>query len=144
MSTVKDYIYFEKEEFDEFSDQERWDFIESLKKAIEDLLIMAEKNCSSCAQYHLAPGDVNIAYLFEDWRNCAEECSKCSKEQQVNMCQIQFEIMSSLAEEVNTLINKFNGIVKHLLKKDAEGKKFLKSLMEDIEASRKGAGDIYG
>ena len=105
---------------------------------------MAEKNCSACIQYHLAPEDVNINFLFEDWRECSTHCDECGKEERINMCQLQFEIISHLAEEINILRNKFNGITKYLLKKDEKGKAFINSLMEDVEASRKLTQDLYG
>ena len=144
MSTVDDYVFLEKDEFNKLTSRQKWDFVDSLKSAIKDLQIMAEKNCSECEQYHLSPGDVNINFMFEDWRECANHCDKCSKEEQRNMCSLQFEIMNSIAEEMNSLRNKINGLMKHLLKKDDQGRKLVKSFIKDLEESKKAAAGIYG
>jgi len=144
LSTVDDYVFLNEKEFNDLTDKQRWEFITSLKKAIKDLQIMAEKNCSQCEQYHLAPEDLNINFMFEDWRTCAENCENCGKEERVNMCNLQFELMNHLAEEFNNLRNKFNGMVKYLLKKDEEGREFVRSLKRDIEASKGSSQSIYG
>ncbi len=144
MSTVDDYVFLEKEEFDSLTDKQKWEFVDSLKIAIKDLQTMAEKNCSECEQYHLDPGDANINFMFEDWRECAKHCDECDKEDKRNMCFLQFELMSSLAEEMNSSRNKLNGLMKHLLKKDDEGRKLVESFIEDAKASRKSANELYG
>ena len=82
--------------------------------------------------------------MFEDWRECAHRCEECGKEEQRTMCALQFELTSSLAEEMNSLRNKINGLMKHLLKKDDEGRRLVKSFIEDAKASRKSSAELYG
>lgn len=144
MSTVDDYVFLEKEEFDSLTSKQKWEFVDSLKIAIKDLQIMAEKNCSECEQYHLDPGDANVNFIFEDWRECAKRCDECGKEEQRTMCALQFELMSSLAEEMNSLRNKINGLMKHLLKKDDEGQKLIKTFIENTKSARESAAELYG
>lgn len=144
MSTVDDYVFLEKEEFNSLTSKQKWEFVDSLRRAIKDLLIMAEKNCSECEQYHLSPNDLNIDFMFEDWRECADHCEECGKEEKRIMCALQFELINSLAEEMNSLRSKINGLMKHLLKKEDDGRELVKSFIKDAKESKKSVNGLYG
>ena len=40
--------FLTEKEFEELSDQEKWNLIQTLKKIIGDLKIRADKNCEEC------------------------------------------------------------------------------------------------
>ncbi|MFX1259348.1 MAG: hypothetical protein ACFFAN_15950, partial [Promethearchaeota archaeon] len=90
-----------EKEFRELSEIDKWKLIQTIKKFIQDLKIKADKNCSECEKNLLTVDDVNIELFFQDWRACAENCDECDKEEQINMCQLQFELMNHIA---NTLL----------------------------------------
>ena len=79
--------FLTEKEFKELSDQDKWNLIQTLKKIIGDLKIRADKNCEECEKTLLTADDINIDLFFQDWRNCAEHCDKCSSEDLVNMCE---------------------------------------------------------
>ena len=93
--------FLTEKEFEELSDQDKWNLIQTLKKIIEDLKIRADKNCEECEKTLLTADDINIDLFFQDWRNCAEHCDECSSEDLVNMCETQFQLMNHIA---NTLL----------------------------------------
>ena len=139
-----EYAFLTNKEILELDDKAKLEYIESLKKIIDDLDIMAEKNCSECETYHLDPGDLNIEMLFEDWRSCAENCDNCGKEEKINMCDLQFQLMSFIADEVGSLRNRINGVVKMLLRKDDVGKKLVANMSKARNASNNPAEGLYG
>jgi len=111
-------------------DDAKWKYTEHLKKFIDKLYIQAKKNCEECEKYLITPEDINIDMLFEDWRECADDCEQCKKENQVSMCEVQFQLMSHLADGIGRLTSKVNILTRLYLNQDKEGNKFLKQLDE--------------
>ena len=139
-----EYAFLSEKEFRELDEKSSWKYVNSLKLVIDDFKIKAEKNCSECEQYHLDPGDLNIQMMFEDWRWCTDNCDKCGKEEQVFMCDLQFQVMSHIAEEMNSLRNKINGLVKYMLKSDDAGKKLVENFSKGMEDRNNSADGLYG
>ena len=53
---------------------------------MKDLKVRADKNCSECKMNMLMAEDLNIDYLFEDWRGCSEHCDECGEEGILEKC----------------------------------------------------------
>ena len=138
--------FLTEKEFEELSDQDKWNLIQTLKKIIEDLKIRADKNCEECEKTLLTADDINIDLFFQDWRNCAEHCDECSSEDLVNMCETQFQLMNHIANTLLELQRKQNVLTQIVLKRDETGSKLLKDFMkkkEDLEKRDKSSSDIY-
>jgi len=138
--------FLTEKEFEELSDQDKWNLIQTLKKIIEDLKIRADKNCEECEKTLLTADDINIDLFFQDWRNCAEHCDECSNEDLVNMCETQFQLMNHIANTLLELQRKQNVLTQIVLKRDETGSKLLKDFMkkkEDLEKRDKSSSDIY-
>ena len=60
---------------------------------------MSNKNCSECIHFLQTIHDVNIDLFFDDWRACADNCDECTKQNRVEMCNTQFELISHLASQ---------------------------------------------
>ena len=138
--------FLTEKEFEELSDQEKWNLIQTLKKIIGDLKIRADKNCEECEKTLLTADDINIDLFFQDWRNCAEHCDECSSEDLVNMCETQFQLMNHIANTLLELQRKQNVLTQIVLKRDETGSKLLKDFMkkkEDLEKRDKSSSDIY-
>ncbi|MFX0077144.1 MAG: hypothetical protein ACFE96_16990, partial [Candidatus Hermodarchaeota archaeon] len=105
---IDEYAFLTKKEFRELSEKDKWVYVKSLKKTIQDLNIQAEKNCSECEKNLLSPEDVNLELFFEDWRNCKENCENCGKEEQRMMCDLQHNIINHLTNEFYDLKKKVN------------------------------------
>jgi len=142
--------YISEKEFNEFSDKDKWRMIQAASKIITEYRIGADKNCKEC-EHHLLLNlnDINIDYLFEDWRHCSEICEetgKCTKENQIMMCNLQLEIMNLLSQEIRELEIKMNSITKMVLKRSDIGKEILdesKKEAELVERLNKHSNDIY-
>ena len=138
--------FLTEKEFEELSDQDKWNLIQTLKNIIGDLKIRADKNCKECEKTLLTADDINIDLFFQDWRNCAEHCDECSSEDLVNMCETQFQLMNHIANTLLELQRKQNVLTQIVLKRDETGSTLLKDFMkkkEDLEKRDKSSSDIY-
>lgn len=125
--------YIEEDVFKSLDDESKWDYIKHLIKQMENLKVMAQKNCEECEKYHLTSHDVNVDLLFEDWRECKDHCHECSIKDQVFMCQLQFDLMNHLANSIIQLQNKLNGFVRVLLSKEEKGRLLLERFEKMME-----------
>ena len=110
---------------------------------IERLQIKADKNCKECEATMLDVDDINIDYMFEDWRECSEHCDECSKADMVNMCALQFEVMSLLANSLAQLRQRQNALASMMLKRDERGAKLLKEQEDLIEKEKEKTQALY-
>ena len=140
---MDDYIFLEEEEFNELEPDAKWSYIQHMRKMLDELKIQADKNCQECEKNMMSPEDINISMLFEDWRDCAEHCDKCTKQDQINMCEIQFDLMNHLADGVGRLTNKINILTKLYLQKDKEGNKLIKDLREKEKQQKRAHRELY-
>lgn len=134
------------EEFQNLSDKEKWNFIQTIKKIIKDLEIKANKNCIECEKTTLSTHDVNIDLFFEDWRVCSDHCEECSNEDQRNMCEIQFQLFNHIAQTLLELQRRHNILTKMVLKKDQSGSELLKAFKKEYERKKKSnklAANLY-
>jgi len=136
--------YIAKKEFYEMKPKDQWEYLESIVKYARDLEIKAEKNCEECEKTMLTPQDINIDFNFEDWRECASHCDECNKEYRKNMCQIQFELINHLANQVGEINDKHAYLVKHVFRKDPETKGIYEKAKESRERLNKHAGEMVG
>ncbi len=135
-----------KKFFLNLSEKEKWNFIETMKRIIEDLEIRANKNCEECEKTNLSTHDINIDLFFEDWRECSNHCDNCSREDQKRMCDLQFQLFNHLANSFLELHRRHNVLTKIVLKKDERGSELLeefKKLHEKKKKSDKLADDLY-
>ena len=132
-----------RKEFEELSEDYRWEYIDGLYKTMKRLQIKAEKNCEECESEILAMDDINIDLLFEDWRECAEHCNECGKEEKLNMCNTQFELINLIANSLAQLRARQNALANMVLKKDERGAKLLKKQEEDIENAKKNVEGLF-
>lgn len=114
-----------------------------MKKILDQLQIQAKKNCEECEKYLLTPEDINIDLLFEDWRECSEHCHECKKEDQVLMCEIQFDLMNHLADAVGNITSKINILTKLYLEQDKEGSKFIKGFLKHRNSEKEANKELY-
>ena len=133
--------YLSRKEFIELDDSNKWHYVLSLSEVIDKLKIQAEKNCSECEM--LAPDDININLLFEDFRECQNNCDECGKEERVYMCDLQLQIVSHISEAVYNLRNKLNGLVKAVLRKDDTGEQLLANLQKSLEEKKAIGNDMF-
>jgi hypothetical protein len=117
-----------EKEFRELKELSKWNYVKSLYKLIKNLKIQAEKNCELCEKQMLNPHDVNIDFLFEDWRSCAENCSECGIEERVNMCDLQFQLMNHIANALSEIRERQNALAKIVMKKDTVGSRILEKI----------------
>ncbi|MBY8982184.1 MAG: hypothetical protein KGD57_04485 [Candidatus Lokiarchaeota archaeon] len=129
--------FLSEKEFEDLKESSKWSYLKSLYKLIEDLNIRAEKNCEACEQNMINPHDVNIDFLFEDWRNCSEHCDECGEEEKVLMCDLQFQVINHVANSLAEIRERQNALAKIVLKKSDQGSK----LLDDIEKERKATDD---
>jgi hypothetical protein len=132
-----------RKEFEELKEDFKWEFVSGLYKLIDDLQIKADKNCEECEAVMLAVDDLNIDLLFEDWRNCAENCDHCTKDVQKQMCQTQFELINLLANSLASLRQRQNGLANLVLKRDSKGAKLLKQAEDDQKAAEEKAAGLF-
>lgn len=131
-----DYVLLSSKEFDELTEKEKWHYVESLHRILKDLEIKAEKNCGECEKHLITADDVNIDLLFEDWRECSDHCDECNKEDKKNMCDLQFQLMSHLADSICVLREKLNTFIKLVLTKDDSGKKIVNIAKEIVKDNK--------
>lgn len=136
------YAYLSKKEFSELNDKQKSEYVDSLHNIINDMKIQVEKNCSECEQNFITPEDINVNLLFEDYRECSEHCDECGEEERKYMCDLQFQLISHIAEAVGSMREKLNGLIKTVLKKDDAGKKILK-IAKDAVKFKKGNDEMY-
>ena len=141
---MDDYIYLTEKEFKKLEEKSKWNYLLSIIKIIDTLKPMADKNCEECDKRQLSPHDLNIDYLFEDWRGCAERCDECGKEEKMNMCDLQFQLMNHIANSLSELRERQNALGSLVMKKDEHGSKILKEISEAKEKSEKNSANIYG
>ena len=72
--------FLNRKEFESLSEDFKWEYVDGLIKSMKKLRLKADKNCEECESEMLAVDDINIDLLFEDWRDCAENCGTCGKE----------------------------------------------------------------
>lgn len=130
---MSEHGYITKKQFKELEDKDKWNYVQSLLKQMEVLQIQADKNCLECEKRLITPGDLNIDYLFEDWRACSDHCDKCTKQDQVQMCHLEYEIMNLLAEQVQVVRNEVNALMKVILEREEPGKKIRETLEKSIK-----------
>ena len=128
---------FTEKEFTELSDVEKWQLIQNIKKAVEDLRIRADKNCAECEKTFLTAEDINIDLFFQDWRACAENCEECGDEEKKNMCQMQFELMNHITNTLLEIQRKQNLLTQLVLKRDETGSELLKEFKKKKEETEK-------
>jgi len=139
----------EIDDFDEFktlSETDKWKIIQTLRKMIVDLRIKADKNCEECEKNLLSVDDINIDMFFEDWRECNKHCSECGEEEKVYMCEIQFQLMSHIANSLLELQRKQNLLTQIVLKRDESGSKLLKDFLnkkEELDKKDKDSSELY-
>ncbi len=143
---AEEIIGITEKEFREYDDKEKWQLMQTIKKVLHGLKIKAEKNCEKCEHNLLSVDDINIDLFFQDWRSCTEHCEECDDEEKRNMCQLQFELMSHIANSLLELQRKQNVLTQIILKQDETGSKLLKDFMkkkEDSDKKDKKAYDLY-
>jgi len=145
---VEELGYFSEKLFRDLNEKAKWEMIKQASKIIRDYRIQADKNCELCKDHlQINFNDVNIDLLFEDWRECGGYCEGgCTKENQINMCQLQFNIMNHLAQGIFETGRKLNNITEIIMKSDIEGSELLKSLKENVDKAkeaRKRSSDMF-
>ncbi len=135
--------FLNEKDFEQLKELSKWNYVKSLYKMIEDLTIRAEKNCEECEQYMINPHDVNIDFLFEDWRSCAEHCDECGEEEKINMCNLQFEVINHIANSLAEIRERQNALAKIALKKYDQGAKLLDDVMKKRKDKEDKAKDLY-
>lgn len=141
--------YISEKEFKELPLEEKWKLVQAASKAINNYRIGAEKNCEECEKHLINVTDLNIDYMFEDWRACAEICEetgKCPNENHISMCNLQFEIISLLASEIREQEIKLNSLTKLVLKRTDVGNEILDGVKKEAETVKrinKHSYDIY-
>jgi len=152
MSTKEEIVgelgHIVEKEFRELDEEEQWNMIRQASKIIRDYRIQADKNCELCKDHlQMNYNDINIDLLFEDWRNCSEVCDECNKETKRLMCQLQFDIINHLAQEIFEMGSKINNITELIMKSDVGGSELIKSLKENIDKAKEArdrSQDMYG
>jgi hypothetical protein len=136
--TSEDYYFLDRNEFVELENKEKWNYIQSLMRLIKDYKIQAERNCLECENNLLTTHDLNIDMYFEDWRECADHCEECAKDDRVGMCDIQFNIVNHLANSLGNLEDKLNALAKIILYKNKDGQELIKKWEDEMnKASNK-------
>ncbi|TXT54172.1 MAG: hypothetical protein BAJALOKI1v1_2210005 [Promethearchaeota archaeon] len=133
----KDILELTEDEFKQMSDSDKWELISFIKKVIEDLKIRADKNCEECEKTYLTAEDINIDLFFQDWRECAERCEVCGKEEMRNMCQLQFELINHLANSLLDVQRKQNLLTQLVIKRDEAGSKLLNEFLKKANEEKK-------
>lgn len=110
---------------------------------IRRLNIRAEKNCEACEAEMLAEDDINIDLLFEDWRECANHCDECGKEEKVYMCNMQFELINLIANSLAELRRRQNALANIVLKRDKSGSKLLKRQEDFLKKDEERSETIF-
>lgn len=139
----EEYYFLTKKEFEELGKVEQWHYVESIEKLCKLYKIGADKNCEECEKQTLAPEDINIDFIFEDWRECSEHCDKCNKPTQIAMCDLQYQLINHLAEAITTIRIKLNNFIKGMMTKDEKGEEFMKMARKKFKDQIKGADEIY-
>jgi len=130
---IDDLDFIPKKTFKEIDDKAKWSYVKSLVKIIKNLNIQAEKNCEECEKQLITSKDVNIDLFFEDFRECRNRCGECGKEEQVYMCDLIWNILSHIANELNDIRKRQNGFIRAMLKKDKSGSKLLRKLDKEVK-----------
>lgn len=91
----------------------------------------------------LAVDDINVDLLFEDWRECSENCDTCGREERVYMCNMQFELINLLANSLSELRDRQNSLANLVLKKDEDGAKLLKKTINRLEKEKERSVSIF-
>ena len=136
-------VFLSEKEFKDLKDSSKWSYVKSLYKLIGNLKIQADKNCEMCERQMLNPHDVNIDFLFEDWRACAENCEECGEEEKINMCDLQFQLMNHIANALGEIRERQNALAKIVMKKDDVGSKILEKIEEKQKEEEKKASGLY-
>ena len=131
--TTEDYYFLAKNEFLEIENDDKWNYIQSLMKLINDYKIQAEKNCLECENNLLSSHDLNIDMYFEDWRECSEHCDKCSKDDRTTMCDTQLNVMNHMANSITNLEEKLNALTKVVLYKNQDGQELIEKWKEELD-----------
>jgi len=137
------FEFLKEKDFKELADVEKWKLIQVLKKQMEQLQIEADKNCKECSSRMLTVSDVNIEMFFEDWRVCSDNCKVCNKKDRSNMCDLQFQIMSHIANSLLDLEKKQNLLTELVMKRDDSGSKILQEFVKDKKASKLNQEEMY-
>ncbi|MBY9006664.1 MAG: hypothetical protein KGD63_07890 [Candidatus Lokiarchaeota archaeon] len=135
--------FLSEKDFEALKESSKWSYVKSLYKIVEDLNIRAEKNCEECEQNMINPHDVNIDFLFEDWRNCSENCDECGEEEKVLMCDLQFQVMNHIANSLSEIRDRQNALAKIFLKKTDKGAKLLADIDKKIKTNDDHNKDLY-
>jgi len=144
---LDEYSFLSRKEFEDLKEEDKWTYLQSIINILKQYKINADKNCEECEKYNITPVDLNIDLLFEDWRECknlCEDTGKCGKEEQIIMCDLQFQLMNHIAEEVNSLRQRINGLIKTVIRKDEKARKIAEGVAKKLQESEKGAANLYG
>ncbi len=135
--------FLTEKEFEDLKESSKWSYVKSLYKIIEDLNIRAEKNCEECEKSMINPHDVNIDFLFEDWRNCSEHCDECGEEEKILMCDLQFQVMNHIANSLAEIRERQNALAKIVLRKSDQGAKILENIEKNQKSTEDRSKDLY-
>jgi hypothetical protein len=145
MDDIK-FTLLTEEEFKELDAAAKWNYIEMLVKQLYEFKVMADHNCDECMYRLQTSRDVNVDLFFDDWRECAENCDNCGKEELVNMCSTQYQVLNHLANLVFEIQVKQNRLVQFLYKRDPKGQEILeemKKAKEEAQKRDKHADDMF-
>ena len=129
--------FLSEKEFKELKQSSQWNYVKSLHKAIKELEIRADKNCEECEKQLIDVHDLNIDYLFEDWRSCSQHCEECGIEERVFMCDLQFQLMNHIANSLVNLRERQNALAKLVFKRDEKGAELLEKIAKEKEKTKK-------
>lgn len=136
MDDIK-FTLLTEEEFQELDAVAKWNYVEILIKQLYEFKVMADNNCEDCIYRLQTSRDVNVDLFFDDWRECAKNCDECGKEELVNMCDTQYQVLNHLANMVFEIQLKQNRLVQFLYKKDPKGQEILEEMKKAKEEAQK-------
>jgi hypothetical protein len=135
--------FLSEKDFKNLKDPSKWNYVQSLYKKIEELQIQADKNCEECEKRLVGVYDLNIDYLFEDWRSCSEHCEECGEEEKRMMCDLQFQVMNLLANSLSELRERQNALANIVLRKYDEGAKLLEKIAQEKKKDEDKSKGLY-
>ncbi|MBD3195950.1 MAG: hypothetical protein GF317_12890 [Candidatus Lokiarchaeota archaeon] len=136
-------LLLDEKEFKKLKELSKWNYVKSLYKRIEELQIQADKNCEECEKQLINVYDLNIDYLFEDWRACSEHCDECGEEEKRVMCDLQFQVMNLIANSLAEMRERQNALAKIVLRKYDSGAKMLKDIEEKAKEEEDKSKSLY-
>lgn len=138
--------FLTEKEFKALDDESKWKYVKHIVGRNKELKIQADKNCAMCEKNLIDVNDLNIDYLFEDWRECKKYCNetgKCSKENQIRMCDLQFQLISFLANSIANIRDRQNALTKLVLSQSKKGNKFLDDVEKENKKREEQSGQLF-